>query len=123
MKNTRRNSQQFTMGPVTWIIVFFAFVGMIGLIYVWFHNQEIILAEKKKGIETQLAEVRKDLASVRSQYAELTNRSLIMTRLAAIRSNLVEIPEDRIVRVPLKHGGPGEGVRAVSNPSSPLYVR
>ena len=100
MNHSRR--QQFN--PINapslarWIVIT-SFLALTGLIYVYLNVQLYHLGDRKKALETELANVRaqNDVASV--QIAALTSRTALQRRLKEGYLKMIPIAEQSIVRL------------------------
>jgi hypothetical protein len=81
-----------------WILLT-AFLGLTGLMYVYFTLQLYRLGDQRKALETELAALRtqNDLAS--EQIAALTSRSALQRRLKEGYLKMSPITEQDIVRL------------------------
>ena len=98
-----------------WIVVT-AFVGLIGLVYVYLTLQLYHLGDRKKALENELTSLRSqnDVASV--QIAALTSRSAMQRRLKEGYLKMIPIAEHNIVRLSTPPRAPGEdAIQPVAN--------
>ncbi len=115
MKNCRRSGGQLQGGPIVTIVLCAVVIVSVALYFVHIHIQMLELGNVKKRLEIELAGITKALQAAESRYAELTSRPVLERRLAEIGSDLIPIPEERLVSLdPTRFPGE-EGVRTVSN--------
>jgi len=115
--NRRRHTNSVPVaGIVKWIIVAL-FLGIAGLSYVYFKNQQHTTGNDIKSLERQLADLigQNDVACAR--ISQLSSRSYLQKRLSEGFIHMVPITDDRIVRIttaPQQHIAANE-LRAVAN--------
>lgn len=115
MRNRRRHGGQLQGGPLALIIIGLGTVMSVALYFVHIHNGMLALGNVKKRLEIELAGLQKEIQAAESRYAELTSRPVLERRLNEIGSDLIPIPEHRLVTLdPSRLPGAG-GVRTVSN--------
>ena len=116
MSTRRKNVNQVDAASLARWIVITGFLALAGLCYVYLTLQLHRLGDRKKILETELANIRteNDLASV--QVTALTSRSALQRRLKEGYLKMVPITEQSIVR--LAHIRPAtdeDAIRPVAN--------
>jgi hypothetical protein len=100
MNHSRRPQFNSINAPslARWIVIT-SFLALTGLIYVYLNVQLYHLGDRKKALETELANVRaqNDVASV--QIAALTSRTALQRRLKEGYLKMIPIAEQSIVRL------------------------
>lgn len=113
-RNRRRHGGQLQGGPLVGILLAVFLGAAVALYFVHIHNGMLELGSQKKRLETELAALAKEIQAAESRYAELTSRAALERRLREIGSDLIPIPEERLVMLDPSRL-PGGGVRPVSN--------
>ncbi len=95
-----------------------AFLALTGLCYVYLTLQLYHLGDRKKALETELANLRmqNEVASV--QIAALTSRSALQRRLKEGYLKMIPIAEHNIVRLTLPARNSDDAIQPVSNQRS-----
>ncbi len=81
-----------------WIVIT-AFLALTGLIYVYQTVQLYHLGDRKKALETELANVRAQNDVASGQIAALTSRTALQRRLKEGYLKMIPIAEQNIVRL------------------------
>ena len=102
-------------GLARWIVIT-AFIGLTGLMYVYFTLQLHRLGGQKKALETELVALRSQNDVASGQIAALTSRSALQRRLKEGYLKMVPISEQNIVRLTAPSRAPGEdAIQPVAN--------
>ena len=98
-RSRRKNWNAVDAASLARWIVLTAFLGLIGLSYVYLTIQLYHLGDRKKALENELASLhtQNEVASV--QIAALTSRSALQRRLKEGYLKMIPISEDNIVRL------------------------
>src|SRR5205823_10368400 len=116
MSTRRKNVNQVDAASLARWIVITGFLALAGLCYVYLTLQLHRLGDRKKILETELANIRteNDLASV--QVTALTSRSALQRRLKEGYLKMVPITEQSIVRLaPIRPATDEDAIRPVAN--------
>lgn len=98
-------------------IVLLGFIGLAGLIYVYFTVQLYHLGNQKKALENELTTARSQSDVLSVQIAALTSRSALERRLKEGYLKMIPIADHNIVRVTAPAGlAPEDAVLPVANP-------
>lgn len=90
-----------------WVILT-GFLALTGLIYVYLTVQLYHLGDRKKALESELANVRKQNEIAGVQIATLTSRLALQRRLKEGYLKMIPIAERNIVRLSAPTGLPAE---------------
>ena len=90
-----------------WVILT-GFLALTGLIYVYLTVQLYHLGDRKKALESELANVRKQNEIAGVQIATLTSRLALQRRLKEGYLKMIPIAERNIVRLNAPAGAPAE---------------
>jgi len=109
MNHSRRKQFNPINAPslARWIVIT-AFLALTGLIYVYLTVQLYHLGDRKKALETELAQVRWQSDDTRAQIETLTSRVALQRRLKEGYLKMVPIAEQNIVRLSIPPGPLGE---------------
>jgi hypothetical protein len=100
---------------VKWIVVL-VFLGIAGLSYVHFKNQQHSTGSEIKTLERQLAELTTQNDMVRTRISRLSSRAYLQRRISEGFVHMTPITDDRIVRIATEPSQPPVAeVRAVTN--------
>jgi hypothetical protein len=116
MRAHHKNLNQVDAASLARWIVITGFLALAGLCYVYLTLQLHRLGDRKKILETELANLRteNDLASV--QITALTSRSALQRRLKEGYLKMIPITEQSIVRLaPLRPVTDEDAIRPVAN--------
>ncbi|PYJ43145.1 MAG: hypothetical protein DME86_03665 [Verrucomicrobia bacterium] len=116
MSTRGKNVNQVDAASFARWIVITGFLALAGLCYVYLTLQLHRLGDRKKMLETELANMRteNDLASV--QTTALTSRSALQRRLKEGYLKMVPITEQSIVRLaPIRPATDEDAIRPVAN--------
>src|SRR3954468_13447991 len=120
MRSSRRRSRNpVNAASLARWIVLTAFLALTGLSYVYLTIQLSHLGDRRKALEVELADLKKQNEVVGVQVAALTSRSALQRRLKEGYLKMIPIAERNIVRlnVPL-HPDKDDTVRPVVNEGS-----
>jgi hypothetical protein len=94
-----------------------AFIALAGLAYVYLTLQLYHLGERRKAVETELADLHKKNDTAASQIALFTSRTALQHRLKEGYLKMVPIPDSKIVRLTIPaRSTDEEAVQPVANP-------
>ncbi|MEY2564860.1 MAG: hypothetical protein QOH88_3053 [Verrucomicrobiota bacterium] len=97
-------------------IVLTAFLGLVGLVYVYLNLQLYRQGDRKKALENELVSIRAQSDVTTGQIAALTSRSAMQRRLKEGYLKMVPISEHNIVRLsPLTRALGEDAVQPVAN--------
>lgn len=85
-----------------WIVIT-AFLAVAGLCYVYLSLQLHRLGDRKKALETEIVNLRKENELAQVQMAALTSRSALQRRLKEGYLKMIPIAEQNIVRLAPSH--------------------
>ena len=85
-------------GMVKWIVVL-VFLGIAGLSYVHFKNQQHTTGSEIKALERQLADLTTQNDMVRTRISKLSSRAYLQRRVAEGFVHMTPITDERIVRI------------------------
>jgi hypothetical protein len=101
-----------------WIVIT-AFLGLIGLTYVYLNLQLYHLGDRKKALENELVSIRAQNDVASGQIAALTSRSAMQRRLKEGYLKMIPITEHNIVRLNVPSHPLGEdAVQPIANKSA-----
>src|SRR5215470_18443859 len=117
-RSRRRNCNTVNAASLARWIVMTGFLALAGLAYVYLTLQLYHLGDRKKALETEVANLKmqNEVASV--QIAALTSRSALQRRLKEGYLKMIPIAEHNIVRLTLPNRNPDDAIRPVSNQRS-----
>ncbi len=100
MKHSRRKQFNPINAPslARWIVIT-AFLGLIGLIYVYLSVQLYHEGNKKKALENELGNLHAENTTASGQIATLTSRVALQRRLKEGYLKMIPIAEQNIVRL------------------------
>ena len=96
-------------------IVLTAFLAVTGLSYVYLTLQLYHLGDRKKVLETEVANLRMQTEVASAQIAALTSRSALQRRLKEGYLKMIPIAEHNIVRLTIPARTQDDVVQPVSN--------
>jgi hypothetical protein len=97
-----------------WIVVT-AFLALTGLSYVYLTIQLYHLGDRKKALEVELADLKKQNEVAGVQIAALTSRSDLQRRLKEGYLKMIPITERSIVRLTIPARAESDGIQPVAN--------
>jgi hypothetical protein len=98
-----------------WIVIT-AFLGLVGLVYVYLNLQLYRQGDRKKALENELVSIRAQSDVTTGQIAALTSRSAMQRRLKEGYLKMIPIAEHNIVRLSLPTRALGDdAVQPVAN--------
>jgi cell division protein FtsB len=109
MKRSRRKSWNAVNAAslARWVVLT-TFLALTGLIYVYLTIQLYHLGDRKKALETELANLRTQNDVANAQIAALTSRAALQRRLKEGYLKMVPITERNIVRLSVPRRSEGE---------------
>ena len=116
MNRSRRKSWN-SVGAASlarWIVLT-AFLALMGLSYVYLTLQLYHLGDRKKALETEVANLRMQNEVASAQVAALTSRSALQRRLKEGYLKMIPIAEHNIVRLTIPARNQDDAVQPVSN--------
>jgi hypothetical protein len=116
MRTRRQNVNQVDAASLARWIVITTFLALAGLCYVYLTLQLHRLGDRKKSLETELANLhtQSDVAAV--QITALTSRSALQRRLKEGYLKMIPISEQNIVRLaPMRTAPDEDAIRPVAN--------
>jgi hypothetical protein len=114
----RKNWNEVNAASLARWIVLTAFLALTGLSYVYLTLQLYHLGDRKKALETEVANLRMQNEVASSQIAALTSRSALQRRLKEGYLKMIPIAEHNIVRLTMPNRNADDAVQPVSNPRS-----
>jgi hypothetical protein len=96
-------------------IVLTAFLALTGLSYVYLTLQLYHLGDRKKALETEVANLRMQNEVASAQIAALSSRSALQRRLKEGYLKMIPIAEHNIVRMTIPARNQEDTVQPVSN--------
>jgi hypothetical protein len=116
-RSRRRNCNSVNAASLARWIVMTAFIALAGLAYVYLTLQLYHLGERRKAVETELADLHKKNDTAASQIALFTSRTALQHRLKEGYLKMVPIPDSKIVRLTIPaRSTDEEAVQPVANP-------
>ncbi len=113
----RKNVNTVNAASLARWIVLTGFLALTGLSYVYLTIQLYHLGDRKKALEVELADLKKQNEVVGVQIAALTSRSALQRRLKEGYLKMKPISEVSIVRLTIpSRNEPENAIRPVSNP-------
>jgi hypothetical protein len=97
--NRRKHTNTVQMGSLAKWLVLAAFVGMVGLSYVYLKNSLHATGAQIKKMESELSDFTTRGEVMRAQIASLSSRTTLQRRLSEGFIKMVPISDDRIVRI------------------------
>ncbi|HZR78140.1 MAG TPA: hypothetical protein VFA58_02980 [Chthoniobacterales bacterium] len=116
MSRSRRNWNEVNAASLARWIVLTGFLALTGLCYVYLTLQLYHLGDRKKALETELANLKAQNEVASAQIAALTSRSALQRRLKEGYLKMIPIAERDIVRLTLPSRNPDDQIQPVSNP-------
>jgi len=116
MNRSRRKSWN-SVGAASlarWIVLT-AFLALMGLSYVYLTLQLYHLGDRKKALETEVANLRMQNEVASAQITALTSRSALQRRLKEGYLKMIPIAEHNIVRLTIPARNQQDAVQPVSN--------
>jgi len=116
MNRSRRKSWN-SVGAASlarWIVLT-AFLALMGLSYVYLTLQLYHLGDRKKALETEVANLRMQNEVASAQITALTSRSALQRRLKEGYLKMIPITEHNIVRLTIPARNQQDAVQPVSN--------
>jgi hypothetical protein len=118
MSRSRRNWNEVNAASLARWIVLTGFLALTGLIYVYLTLQLYHLGDRKKALETEVANLKQQNEVASGQIAALTSRAALQRRLKEGYLKMIPIAEHNIVRLTIPNRDPENAVQPVSNPRS-----
>jgi hypothetical protein len=115
MSSHRKNWNKVNAASLARWIVLTGFLALMGLSYVYLTLQLYHLGDRKKALETEVANLRMQNEVASAQIAALTSRSALQRRLKEGYLKMIPIAEHNIVRLTLPARNPEDTVQPVSN--------
>jgi hypothetical protein len=97
--NRHRHANAVPVAGITKWIVVVLFLGIAGLSYVHFKNQQHATGSEIKTLERQFADLQSQNDIVRAKISQLSSRNYLQRRLAEGFIHMTPIKDDRIVRI------------------------
>jgi hypothetical protein len=117
-RSRRQNWNTVNAASLARWIVLTAFLALTGLSYVYLTLQLYHLGDRKKALETEVANFRMQNEVASAQIAALTSRSALQRRLKEGYLKMIPIAERNIVRLTMPTRNPDDAIRPVANPRS-----
>lgn len=114
-RSRRKNWNTVNAASLARWIVLTAFLALTGLSYVYLTLQLYHLGDRKKALETEVANLRMQNEVASAQIAALTSRSALQRRLKEGYLKMIPIAEHNIVRLTLPAQNQEDSVQPVSN--------
>ena len=114
-RSRRQNWNTVNAASLARWIVLTAFLALTGLSYVYLTLQLYHLGDRKKALETEVANFRMQNEVASAQIAALTSRSALQRRLKEGYLKMIPIAEHNIVRLTLPVRTQEDAVQPVSN--------
>lgn len=111
----RKNVNTVDAASLARWIVLTAFLAVTGLSYVYLTLQLYHLGDRKKGLEVELADLKKQNEVAGVQIATLTSRSALQRRLKEGYLKMVPISERSIVRLTMPSRPGTDEIQPVAN--------
>lgn len=99
----KSHTNPIEIGNIVKMVVIVVIAGMVALSYVWMKHQMHALGNHQKEMERRLEDLRLRNRVAATQIAELTSTASLQRQLAQGRLDLIQIKDQRIVR--LDHTG------------------
>jgi hypothetical protein len=115
MNRSQKNWNEVNAASLARWIVLTGFLALTGLIYVYLTLQLYHLGDRKKALETEVANLRLQNEVTSAQIAALTSRSALQRRLKEGYLKMIPIAEHNIVRLTLPARDREDAVQPVSN--------
>jgi len=115
MSRSRRNWNEVNAASLARWIVLTGFLALTGLCYVYLTLQLYHLGDRKKALETEVADLRMKNEEASAQIAALTSRAALQRRLKEGYIKMIPIAERDIVRLTLPARNPEDQIQPVSN--------
>lgn len=114
-RSRRKNWNTVNAASLARWIVLTAFLALTGLSYVYLTLQLYHLGDRKKALETEVANLQMQNEVASAQIAALTSRSALQRRLKEGYLKMIPIAEHNIVRLTLPAQNQEDSVQPVSN--------
>jgi len=114
-RSRRKNWNTVNAASLARWIVLTGFLALMGLSYVYLTLQLYHLGDRKKALETEVADLRMQNEVASAQIAALTSRSALQRRLKEGYLKMNPIAEHNIVRLTLPARNQEDTVQPVSN--------
>ena len=116
-RSRRRNCNTVNAASLARWIVMTAFLALAGLAYVYLTLQLYHLGERRKAVETELADLHTKNDAAASQITMLTSRTALQRRLKDGYLKMVPVSDSKIVRLTIPARSTNEeAVQPVANP-------
>ena len=116
-RSRRRNCNTVNAASLARWIVMTAFVALAGLAYVYLTLQLYHLGERRKAVETELADLYKKNDAAAANIALRTSRSALQRRLKDGYLKMIPVSDSKIVRLTIPaRSTDEEAVQPVANP-------
>ena len=118
-RSRRKNWNTVNAASLARWIVLTGFLAVMGLSYVYLTLQLYHLGDRKKALETEVANLRMQNEVAGAQIAALTSRSALQRRLKEGYLKMIPISEANIIRLTISPRSPEEDtIQPVVNPSA-----
>jgi hypothetical protein len=114
-RSRRKNWNTVNAASLARWIVLTGFLALTGLSYVYLTLQLYHLGDRKKALETEVANLRMQNEVASAQIAALTSRSALQRRLKEGYLKMIPIAEHNIVRLTMPSRNPEDAIQPVSN--------
>src|ERR1700687_4281112 len=114
-RSRRKNWNTVNAASLARWIVLTAFLALTGLSYVYLTLQLYHLGDRKKALETEVANFRMQNEVASAQIAALTSRSALQRRLKEGYLKMIPIAEHNIVRLTMPARNGEDAIQPVSN--------
>lgn len=114
-RSRRKNWNTVNAASLARWIVLTAFLALTGLSYVYLTLQLYHLGDRKKALETEVANLRMQNEVASAQIAALTSRSALQRRLKEGYLKMIPIAEHNIVRLTMPTQNQEDILQPVSN--------
>jgi len=108
-RNRRRGMNTVRVSYVARWLAAVAFLGIVGLSFVYMRNKLHQYGEQRRLLEKRLAALRQESQVVQVQITEWGSRAVLHRRLQEGFVRLVPIPDGRVVRLQVPPGKPAGG--------------
>jgi hypothetical protein len=116
-RSRRRNCNSVNAASLARWIVMTAFLALAGLAYVYLTLQLYHLGERRKAVETELADLHTKNDAAASQITMLTSRTALQRRLKDGYLKMIPVSDSKIVRLTIPARSTNEeAVQPVANP-------
>ena len=114
-RSCRKNWNTVNAASLARWIVLTAFLALMGLSYVYLTLQLYHLGDRKKALETEMANLRMQNEVASAQIAALTSRSALQRRLKEGYLKMIPIAERDIVRLSIPMRESENAIQPVAN--------